>query len=445
VQPSHPGDARTIQCPRCHGHFSLDQLTAAAHCPYCGLLQQLDARAEVREARDYERQVQGDLAQANQAHEHAAAWERWYGRRSGYGGLLLVYLLCLPLMGAGSIFLGPVGPVLGPAIGGGVIVGYSIWYYARSARRGIQVSAGTAEVACPRCGAPSALAIGRGVDTCAYCHASLMPSHTVMMQGLDAARLARRRATMERHRQQRSAYARMHRYQTWSQLLPYVWLILAIPVSGGMLIYTAARMLIAGEPFDPARAAMGGAAFAVMAGALLWWLGRRRRARLWQQAMRDLAAQLHGQVLPRARGALEWLNAHWAGEHMPGYLRWSGMAVAAALDGGGYRTLVDVDPVRSNEQRTGRALVLLAAWVPGISDGTQGAPALAGSAQAIREWLARAGFSCAIGEAGIMLEAGEALQKKLRRNPAAAHGLAPVIMAAAELAGALGAEPVDAA
>jgi hypothetical protein len=324
-----------------------------------------------------------------------------------------------------------------------VIVGYSIWYYGRAGRRGVQVSAGTAEVACPRCGAPNALAIGRGVDTCAYCHASLMPSHTVMMQGLDAARLARRSAVMERHRQQRSAYASMHRYQTWSQLLPYVWLILAIPVSGGMMIYTAAGMLLKGEPFDPAVAAMGGGVFVVMAGALLWWLGRRR-ARLWQQAMADLAAQLHGRVLPRARGPLEWLNAHWAGEHMPGHLRWSGMAVAAALDGGGYRTLVDVDPVRSNEQRTGRVLVLLAAWVPGISDGTQSAPPLPGRAHTIMDWLQRAGFACSVGEAGIMLAAGDELQRKLRRNPAAAHGLAPVIMAAADLAVALGAEPVDA-
>jgi hypothetical protein len=441
MQPSQPGAARTIQCPRCHGHFSLQALVAAAHCPYCGLLQQLDTRAELREAHDYERQVQGDLTRANEAHAHAAAWERWYGRGSGYGGLMLVYLICVPLMGLGSMLL---GPVLGPALGGGVIVGYSIWYYARSGRRGVQVSAGSAEVACPRCGAPNALGLGRGVDTCAYCQASLVPTPTVMMLGLDAARLARRRALMEQHRQQRSAYARLHRQQAWSQLLPYVWLILAVPVSGGMMIHAAARMLVAGEPFDPAVAAMGGGAFVVMAGALLWWLGRRRRARLWQQAMADLAAQLHGRVLPRARGPLEWLNTYWAGEHMPGYLRWSGMACAASLDGNGYHTLVDVDPVRSNERRTGRVLVLLAAWVPAISDGKTDAPELPGRARAIRDWLAQAGFSCAIGEAGILLSAGEALQKKLRRNPAAAHGLAPVIMAAADLAAALGAGPVDA-
>lgn len=441
MQPSHPEDARSIQCPRCHGHFSLEKLVASVHCPYCGLPQRLDEHAEVRAARDYERAVQGDLAQANQAHGHAAAWERWYGRGSGYGGLMLVYLLCLPLMGVGSMFL---GPVLGPAIGGGVIVGYSIWYYTRAGRRGVQVSAGAAEVACPRCGAPNALALGRGVDTCAYCQAALMPSPAVMAQGLDAGRLARRSAVMERHRQQRSAYARMHRYQGWSQLLPYVWLILAVPASGCIMIYMAARMLIRGEPFDPAVAAMGGGALAVMGGALLWWLGRRRRARLWQQAMADLAAQLHGRVLPRASGPLEWLNAYWAGEHMPGYLRWSGMAVAVALDGAGYRTLVDVDPVRSNEQRTGRVLVLLAAWMPGISDGTQGAPALPERARQAMDWLQRAGFSCSLGEAGIMLAAGEALQKQLRRNPAAAHGLAPVIVGAAELAVALGAVPVDA-
>jgi hypothetical protein len=441
MQPSHPRDARTIECPRCHGHFSLEKLMAAAHCPYCGLLQQLDARADVRAARDYERAVQGDLAQANQAHEHAASWERWYGRGSGYGGLMLVYLVCLPLMGVGSQLL---GTTLAPALGGAVIVGYSIWFYTRRGRRAVQVSAGAAEVACPRCGAPNTLAIGRGVDTCAYCQASLMPSATVMRQGLDAARLARRRAVMERHRQQRGAYASMYRHHGWQQLVPYMWLILAVPVSAGLLLFRAARTLISGEPLDPAVALLGGVALLVMAGALLWFLARRRRARLWQQVMADLAAQLRGRVLPPGSGVLEWLNAHWAGEVVPAHLRWSGLAVAAALDGGGYRTLVDVDPVRSNEQRTGRVLVLLAAWVPGVSDGTQAAPALSARAHELVDWMRRTGFSCTIGEAGITLAAGEALRDSLRRNPAAAHGLAPVIMAAAELAAALGAVPVDA-
>jgi DNA-directed RNA polymerase subunit RPC12/RpoP len=442
MQPSHPGDARTIECPRCHGHFSLEKLRVAAHCPYCGLLQQLDARADVREARDYERAVQGDLAQANQAHAHAASWERWYGRGSGYGGLMLVYLVCLPLIGMGSTVL---GTTLAPALGGAVLVGYSIWFYTRSGRKGVQVSAGAAEVACPRCGAPNTLQIGRGVDTCAYCQASLMPSTTVMRQGLDAARLARRHAIMERHRQQRSAYARIHRHTGWSHLVPYAWLILLIPVAGGMLVVGAARSVIAGEPLDPNVAVTGGIALAIMAGALLWWRARRRRARLWQQVMADLAAQLRGRVLPPGAGVLEWLNAHWAGEVVPAHLRWSGLAVAAALDGGGYRTLVDVDPVTSNEQRTGRVLVLLAAWVPGVSDGTQAAPALSARAHEIVEWLRRAGFSCTIGEAGIALAAGEELRDSLRSNPAAAHGLAPVIMAAADLATAIGAVPVDAA
>ncbi len=442
--------ARTIECARCNAAFSVEAVAAEVLCPFCGHTQPVAEHAELAA---YQADIGRRVAAANQQHELAAAIEAWNASRSSdprrnlamvYGLMLgAPFALAMLLIGLDAVGLLPRtrGPGIALALGATSFLGlgaYFVWYFTGRARR----TARTAElapvrVACPTCGAPGALTPGDDVDTCGYCNAALIPSRTVIRQGLDAARVAHRQAAIARRRAQRISVARATNLGGWNVFMPVVMFGSVIAMLGASAVGFSIQMLTGDEPYSPAIFLLWAMTLAVAGGVAQYVSRRRARKRALAAALADIARQLGGTAFATANERVQWLNAFWAGDYEQQHLIQTYVAGSAGVDVGGYRALVDVD--LHDSRPPPRLHLLLAAWIPEYSEGKQPTKRLKDPG------LKDLGFLVYRTQGGLEARAQPPLLDACRKDPGAVHVVVTALSQLAALAQRHGFDSVDAA
>jgi ribosomal protein L37AE/L43A len=451
--------ARSLRCERCHAAFSLAQPLPEVHCPFCGHRQAVPAYDELKQ---HELAVNERIARAQHELGQAAAFEAWRtDARSdpkrttfllvgvGFVAPLLIWIatslapqLGLPLAVSESHLV--VGVIFATYI---ALLGYVIWQsLGRQQAKDGHVDLEGANVACPNCGAAGVLSASAAVDTCGYCQAALIPTRTAMHRAVSDAQAALREATLARHREERLVALRTRS----SMVVPLVLIgpgvalpFIVIPV---ITVGATWDMATGQEPFNGAVLLGWGMSAAIVGGAILWWRRRQEILGIWARATATLSRQFNGHALGSAAAVVQWMNQHWAGPYDLVHLRQGSFRTSLALSAAGYPVLLAADPFEtaSKEQSEQRALkphVLLAAWVPGVSDHSGQGPARGAAVEREVALLSAAGFEVAITEAGLFAHACLETTKALRKHPAAAHALAVVIGHLTQLAQALGAAP----
>jgi hypothetical protein len=325
----------------------------------------------------------------------------------------------------------------------GVVI-YGIWYTIRT-RSTEQPggAAGVATVACPNCGAPHALPHGQALDRCGYCAAALIPSTAVINAGLDAARLVARRARLERWRSERSLSAS---YQAYGVSGGFILMIAMGPLTlcMGAVGFISSWEMVTGEAdFDPLIFVLWGMFFGSIGFAVLTmkWLSRRKKT--LRQACDTLALQFHGRPIASLQEMVSWLNAYWAAPYPASLLSQGGHYGGAMLMVDGYAVLVEFAGT-SDRYRDPRLLILVAAWFPGLSDGTGPAPHPTPAAQAGHARLASDGYKAEQDPGGVFVRANEGMVNLVRKDTSALAHLAPTLSQAVHLARSLGGVPVEA-
>lgn len=460
-------EGKGIRCARCGGIFPLATLAPGAVCPYCGARQELNATAVV-EAQQYRRDFFHEMRAADHERDAAAAWGRWSGNASLplaavlFSSLMFIVPLLFAIPGYLVAFghvevppalltaLGSGGPVCG-ALAMVVATGGFVWFQRRRAAGPARTSPHDLgpgrNVACPHCGAPNPLVPGQHVATCAHCRGALVPSRTVMVAGLDAARAERRRASHERYRAERRGMLGVASYTgTWQRIAPLFYVLPFAPMVLGVCVLplgamrghvTLPALLVVGLPLLLVAAlAIGAATF--------FFVRARQRRNAARRALEDLAHQFLGRAIDRAEDLVGFLDAYWAGPYDTRFIGAGPSFGGAIIHAWGYPTAVVLNPAPSRGQGLQiptHVRVLVAAWVPSASDGGP-PPALGPEAQRTVEWLRAAGFLVSCEEGGLLAMAQEHVVEHLRRRPEAAHQLAPVIGHLARLALEVGAQPV---
>jgi hypothetical protein len=427
------------------------ELSSALDCPYCAHRFGLSPQA-LFELERYQASVHAALGQADVEHRHAAAWHTSAGQMSsGWIGMAVwIVMIALMVVGAFVIQFGLVQGVLPsdlvPALmvtmvfgSLGVTIGVSVWVAARARRSAQRASAGTAQVACPSCGAPNELGAGQTLQTCRYCRAALVPSHTLMTRGVDAARAALRAAELARYRAERlGMQASMSR--SAANATAYIVLGSFVPITAGSTMAMTVAAALGDETVPLAgiglMVALASLNVGLIAAVYAW---RSRRKQRFTAALADLAHQFRGRALAGLGGVVAWLNAYWASAYELHYLTAGPCHVAASIDAGGYCALIDIDPVTTHAHYKPRVHILLAGLVPDA-----GARVASDAVHACRSWLEQAGFSLSVTPSGLLARAQGKTLTRLRKSPEAVHVLSTVITTLVGLAHALGAEPVAA-
>ena len=212
-------------------------------------------------------------------------------------------------------------------------------------------------------------------------------------------------------------------------------------LSGGFAFVGTVQMILGIEPFDTAILGLWAMFFVVscvLLAALGWGWHRRRTVRT---AIDSLASSLQGYRLDGVKDTAWWLNTYWAGSYPNETLVKSDYhgAVSAVVDG--YRTLVEFSPEADRYHRA-RLHVLVAAWLPLVTDGTGRPPAASAQASAAHRALVETGFSVEQNAGGLMLRATPAALETLCKKPSRVAEMGRVVQAAVLMARGVGAEPV---
>ncbi|MCA9605629.1 MAG: hypothetical protein KC619_08550 [Myxococcales bacterium] len=458
-------EGKGIRCTRCGGTFPLATLAPGAICPYCGARQEMNATAVV-EAQRYRRDVFEEMRAADRERGAVSAWGQWSGNASLplavvlFSSLMFVVplVLAIPsyLVAFGHLqvppalltLLGSGAPICATIATVAATMGFVAFQMRRTRaapRTGPSLGPGS-KVACPHCGAPSQLVPGQHVATCAHCRGALVPSRTVMIAGLDAARTARRQASLERYRTERRGMLNVASYTgAWQRAMPLVYVLAFAPMVLGVCVLPFGAMgghvslpalLFVGLPLlFVAALAVGGAAF--------YFVRARQRRRAERRTLEDLAAQFRGRAIGSLEAFVGWLDACWAGPYDTRFVGAGPRFGGALIDAFGYPAAVVLNPTASRGpglQIPTHVRVLIAAWVPSASDGGP-PPALGPEAERTMAWLRAAGFLVSCEEGGLLAMAQAPVVEHLRRHPEAAHQLAPVIGHLARLAHEVGAQP----
>jgi len=361
------------------------------------------------------------------------------------GRFLLSYLVDLPpeelrryIAGLGLVigFLGLPAAIF-------VYVTWQEWRGRDHAPRTTAVRA--SRLSCPHCGAPNVAKAGQPSHTCSHCRGALVPSRVAIAAALETAQEDLRLARIERHRAERVGMLGMSHASRGNAAIGSI--LLGVASVPAIAVLSAVVYLGATGRFPPGIqvilwilmtlgvVGVGGA------GAHFFWQ-RHRRRRAWQEALEDLAFQFGGVVSTRLDDLVTWLNRYWAGLYEPRYLASGRRSGAVLVEAFGYQAAVALKLDRNRADAYVR--VLLAAWVPGPSEGGD-APQIDPRARATKRWLEAAGFRVRFEEAGILAVAQPAVLRLLRKSPGQLHQLAPVIGHLARLAGEVGATPAAAA
>ncbi len=462
---SSPSSGKGIRCQHCGGTFPLATLAAGVCCPYCGTAQSMTSTA-IDEARRYRSEFFSQMRAADAERDQAAMWSRWrdHARGSQLGLVLVLGVSVLPcLLAVPSWLLASSGVTLPPALSGVASAATSIcplvlvvtvmlaWglRQTRASRPPSPTEPGRAHpLACPHCGAPNEVAPGQHVATCAHCHGALMPSRTAMLAGLDDARAAHRRALLARYRAEREGMLGVARTTgSYAKIAPLFYVVPLAPMLLGVC-----ALPLAGGRFDPLDLVVVGAPLLLIAGVVLGaaafvFVRWRERTATYERALADLAYQFNGRATRELADFVGWLNTLWAGPYDVRFVG-AGPRFGAVLgDAWGFPAAIVLDPAPPLMQQTTtgprHARILVAAWIPGRSEGG-GPPPLDPSAQRTMAWMQASGFFVSCEEAGILAMARDEVVDRLRREPAAVHQLAPVLGHLVRLAVEIGAQPVGA-
>lgn len=448
------GDARTVRCAQCGALVPVALHAAEVTCTHCGHRQALDAQM-LGGLQQYQRQYGQDVQSAQEHYAQAASMQaqqeqlRSPAKQYVLGfGLLMGLPTVAVVVGVALLRMGYLRndqtPFISFAAMGAAMVGMVVYFVVwsiglRTKTRTTAISGST--VACPSCGAAHAFLYGQALDRCRYCGASLLATQTVMQAGLDAARAARRHAELERWRKERSLIASYQGMGVSGTTVLFMAIGPMVVMVGISCVAFSWQMAIGEEPYSPAIFllwAMLLGAIAVLGGAT-WW-NRTRKHRL-REASEALASQLGGQPLGSLQQMVQWLNHYWAGPYDAHHLSGVGLYGAACGTMQGYAVLGELFG-SSDRYRRARVHLLIAAWIPGLSDG-QGQPPLGGPAvEAERQALAQAGFDVELNQGGLLLVAEPTTVKRIVKNLPSFGQLAPALMHGVRMAQAMGATPV---
>jgi hypothetical protein len=431
--------ARNLRCSSCNAAFAVERISATVHCPYCGHGQTF---ADYGELLAYEQAVQRRADKASEQAMIAASLEAWTSssrsdpkRRLAvaYGFMIgLPILLALVLVAVDKIGLLPKTSGPGPALAIGAVsylglAGFLVWSFTgriRSQKR--QSGLRDIHVACPTCGAPGALTPGEAADNCAFCGAALIPSRAAMNQGVDAARLAAQQASLNRRRASREASAKAQNMGAFAYIMPILIVGSMLLMIGGSAVGFSVQMLTGSEPYHPAIFLLWALTLAILGGSAVYCLRYRLRRDALRNGLEDIAKQLSGKVLFDADARLEWLNRYWIGEYERTGLGQSYVAAGAAISIADYNALIDID-LRTG-QPAPRVELLLAAWVPRVSDGQEP------SGRARDETLKHMGFHVRRTAGGLHAVASKEFIDACRARPESVHVLVPALSTLVALA-----------
>jgi len=432
------------------------------HCPYCGRQQAVPAEL-LRELAAFQRQFSGQKVEADEAVRTANAWRDFSHQAGPIGpGLAIAFSLLMLLPVAAARFadqvLDLVVPV--PAVYAVYVPLLAALYAlgrlrlasrkkpgaARQRVRQEQAELGVQRVACPLCGAPNDYDPRRGAAAdCAYCRSALFPTRDVLAQALDAARLAKRRALLDTYRLARAATAKLAielrapHVGTFGEWKPALVASLVVAgVLGGM-----SKELLEGKlPDLPALYALW---LLLPLGWLVFGLSLARkhaRRRRLEAALSNVAQQGRGSSDSDVSAYVAWLDEHWAGPYDVPYDSLGTWFYSVRVRAGRYAGLAELN-LEARNLKPAHVRVLLAAWLPGISDNDQGtaAAALPAAAHSFHDRLYALGCSLELTGAGLIarMDLDHARVEALARDPESASVLSSVFAELAAHADQLGA------
>lgn len=438
-----PTSARTIRCQGCGSSIQLSRLASTVACAHCGHKQTVDP-ALLAELTEYRDDVHGRLEQAELERLQTESWRRTTDAMSGRSkvvthllpiAMAFVFPLAVSLTFALLVAQGVIAQdkihYLSFILPGCVVIGlggYYAWYFTRYRRRG---TAGpvlaTAEVRCPRCGAPNRIGAGEVLESCRHCSAALIPDRAARERSVDAATEEHRRAQLEKYRAERRGYASLQR----AGIGPIGTILFAggsflLMVGGGTIAFSY-LMIVGEEPYSPAIFAMWGVTAALVIGmAVAISTIRRRRARVRVGAS-TLAESLGGSGLDGLAGTVRWLNSYWAGpidpfEMMPGSYYGAGAMVL-----GGFPVLVDVNPKAASQQHRSWARILIACDVPSVAAEDQLPIGETDETRDLLQRIGAAGYEVRVSAAGLFARAGDDIVPGLVRPEQIAAVAAPIV------------------
>lgn len=392
---------------------------------------------------------------ADEHYLHANAWQQWSRMDEGQapGARMLKifgWVLGLPFgLSMLAVLLQNTGLVKfrGPEISIGLMVvslGAVAYVISQSsgAKRGPlqRAQVGPTKVACPNCGARGALTEGQSVDSCQFCKAALVPTNTIMSIQLDAVKVELRRAAMARYREERLGMAKLMGFSA-AGWVPYLAFGPVVVGWGIAMVYATIGMLRGTEHFDPLIFVGWAAYAAVIGGFLIFRAWRADKKEAWRNVISDLTRQFQGQLYPLVFDWVNWLNTFWPSSYKSTWVAQGSLACSAGLKVGGFPTLLIADPTGHDQHRAAKLHILVAAWIPGPSDGTKQRATLNPQAKQAKKALQDAGFHVHISAAGVMAEASQKTIKEMRKHPTAAHLLASTVTLASEIAIGAGGTP----
>lgn len=434
-------EARILRCDHCGGAVPLKVLAATAICPFCG--QEVGVPDRIRSRLAGYAMTLFSAFQTAQTERRAAAAPHMNPAFLANLSRLALAMSALPLI----VALLAAGLGGGPVVVGIVVVGALVFsfvafgYLQRPGSHPVRplVAPDVAAVVCSSCGATQVFVAGGVTSACRSCRAALLPTPAVMakVQGAVAGMVFRER--MERWRTERAGWASLlHNSRVFTSthvlvvgaLLSALFLLLpgfALVRLGKKEIWSTLGLLLIGVL----------AALATAYG----FTRRQRLSRAWSGAIRALVTDHRGAPVV----ASTWLDARWAGPVTDEILYGDWAYYALEFHVGGYEALLVTNTETVKGQQP-RIMVLLAAWIPGVSDEADALPSSsrlqAPSVDVLRAKIASYGFDVDLEAAGIVASARPDRVDLLGAHPERAVELAQVVRSVAQLALALRAQPI---
>lgn len=440
--------ARTMGCAACGAKFPIARLEAIVVCPFCEQRQPMP-EVLLRELGGFRQQFSAEQTQADAAAQHAQGW-RDFSRTHRPVGKGTVFFLQAGLIG--PILLGvltaKVFPNAGVApwavgiTGFGAVLGVLLLRgrfrtagrrEAARRRQPTLAELGVHQISCPACGAPNPYDPRRENTPCAHCNGALFPSGAVLRQSLDAARLGKRNALLEKYRAERAGTAQLalqFRASRSGPLASYKGAIGLTLAAGAILVAATRDFWDEGAPFRLMLLTF----WALLPLPFLYVWRRQQRERALRSrleaALELVARQGRGVVDDEVAEYIAWLDRHWAGAYEVPYVDLGAWFQSVRVTAGPYPSLIELN-LDPRGAAGGSVKVLLAAWVPGVSDAEGPLPqsALPASARPFVERLLELGWSVKVTAAGLVaaMDLQSAAVQSLLREPESATGLTSVL------------------
>lgn len=448
-----PPAAAELRCEACGGAFEPAELASRVVCPFCRHAQEVDP-AVLERLDDYRGKVERKVDAIAGERRQVARYDAWYGRmRRGspatvlaltVGFMLFPTLVGLLMWGVVTLLgdaaedLMPYVPIPLTLLFLTALAGWYAWMYSGKKRERAGGALEDTAFACPGCGAVSRIEPGERATSCDFCGASLLASEPVMGASLAGAQRAEHAARLERYRAEREGIVKVYSYTIQSYAHLMVLGPFALMTGGGAVAFSF-EMIVGREPFHPGIFLIWAMFFGCVAAAVGISVYKRGKRERWRAALAAVARSSDGDLLAGIDGLAGWLDRHWAGPYDLRFLYAGPYAHGATVASGGYAGLLWLDPTAMSEHHPARGHVLLAAWIPGVTD-DQGGDRTP-EARALLEDLRRV-HDVQLQEGGLFVALDEADLALLRRDPATVAELATLFPRLADLARALKASPV---